>query len=179
LSRHFACLTVETAMQDRTETLQIGSRAPEFLLSPLNGQGIVSLSGCLKRGVLIVEFMRGTWCPNCGKRMAKLELAKDEILQTEAQLVYIAAEKGDGVWNPKKFLEQRPVSFPFLLDEDRTVTKAYGLYHRLGIDAFNIAHPASMVVDRDRTIRYIYRGDSQSDRAPLDQVLAVVRKLKP
>jgi peroxiredoxin len=71
------------------------------------------------------------------------------------------------------------VSFPFLLDEDRTVTKAYGLYHRLGIDAFNIAHPASMVVDRDRTIRYIYRGDSQSDRAPLDQVLAVVRKLKP
>jgi len=91
-------------MQDRTETLQIGSRAPEFLLSPLNGQGIVSLSGCLKRGVLIVEFMRGTWCPNCGKRMAKLELAKDEILQTEAQLVYIAAEKGDGVWNPKKFL---------------------------------------------------------------------------
>jgi len=96
-----------------------------------------------------------------------------------AQLVYIAAEKGDGVWNPKKFLEQRPVSFPFLLDEDRTVTKAYGLYHRLGIDAFNIAHPASMVVDRDRTIRYIYRGDSQSDRAPLDQVLAVVRKLKP
>jgi peroxiredoxin len=111
--------------------------------------------------------------------MAKLELAKDEILQTEAQLVYIAAEKGDGVWNPKKFLEQRPVSFPFLLDEDRTVTKAYGLYHRLGIDAFNIAHPASMVVDRDRTIRYIYRGDSQSDRAPLDQVLAVVRKLKP
>jgi hypothetical protein len=36
-----------------------------------------------------------------------------------------------------------------------------------------------MVVDRDRTIRYIYRGDSQSDRAPLDQVLAVVRKLKP
>lgn len=163
-------------MQDRTETLQIGSRAPEFLLSPLNGDGIISLSGALKRGVVIVEFMRGTWCPNCGKRMAQLELAKDEILQTGAQLIYIAAEKGDGVWNPRKFLQQHPVSFPFLLDEGRTVTKAYGLYHRLGIDAFNIAHPASVVVDRNRTIRYIYRGDSQSDRAPLEQVLAAVRK---
>ncbi len=163
-------------MEDRTETLQIGSRAPEFLLSPLNGDGIISLSGALKRGVVIVEFMRGTWCPNCGKRMAQLELAKDEILQTGAQLIYIAAEKGDGVWNPKKFLQQHPVSFPFLLDEGRTVTKAYGLYHRLGIDAFNIAHPASVVVDRNRTIRYIYRGDSQSDRAPLEQVLTAVRK---
>lgn len=165
-------------MQDRTETLQVGSRAPEFLLSPLNGEGIISLSGSLKRGVLIVEFMRGTWCPNCGKRMNELELAKDRIMESGAQLVYIAAEKGDGVWNPKKFFQQHPVSFPFLLDEDRTVTRAYGLYHRLGVDAINIAHPASLVVDRDRTIRYIYRGDSQSDRAPLEQVLEAVKKLK-
>ena len=100
-------------MQDRTETLQVGSRAPEFLLSPLNGEGIISLSGCLKRGILIVEFMRGTWCPNCGKRMAQLEMAKDEILQTGAQLVYIAAEKGDGVWNPKEIFAAASGVIPF------------------------------------------------------------------
>ncbi|HEY1270527.1 MAG TPA: redoxin family protein [Terriglobales bacterium] len=163
-------------MQDRTETLQIGSRAPEFLLPAVNRDGITSLSGSLKRGVLIIEFMRGTWCPNCGKRMAQLELVKDDIEQAGAQLVYIAAEKGDGLWNPGKFFAQHPVSYPFLLDEDRTVTKAYGLYHRLAIDAFNIAHPASIVVDQERTIRYLYRGDSQSDRAPVEQVLEAARK---
>jgi hypothetical protein len=48
-------------MQDHTETLQIGSRAPEFLLSAANREGIVSLSGALTRGPLIVEFLRGTW----------------------------------------------------------------------------------------------------------------------
>ena len=57
------------------------------------------------------------------------------------------------------------MSFPFLLDEERSVTKAYGLYHRLAIDALNIAHPATLVIDRDRKIAYIYRGDSQTDRA--------------
>ena len=91
--------------------------------------------------------------------------------------MYIAAEKGTGVWKPAKFLQSHPVSYPFLLDEDRSVTKAYGLYHRLGMDAINIAHPATLVIDRDRKVEYIYRGDSQTDRAPFDQVLEAVRKL--
>lgn len=91
--------------------------------------------------------------------------------------MFIAAEKGDGLFKPGKFLEKHPVSFPFLLDEDRAVTKAYGLYHRLGRDAINIAHPASLVIDRQRLLRYIYRGDNQADRAPMEQVLAAVRKL--
>lgn len=109
--------------------------------------------------------------------MAQLELMKTEIEQVGAQLVYIAAEKGTGVWKPAKFLRSHPVSFPFLLDEDRSVTKAYGLHHALGMDAINIAHPASLVIDRDRKVRYIYRGTSQTDRAPFDQVIEAVRKL--
>ena len=68
---------------------------------------------------------------------------KTDIEQAGAQLVYIAAEKSTGVWKPAKFLQSHPVSYPFLLDEDRLVTKAYGLYHGLGIDAINIAHPGS------------------------------------
>jgi hypothetical protein len=48
-------------MLNRTETLTVGSRAPEFLLPAANRDGIVSLSGFLSRGTLIVEFLRGTW----------------------------------------------------------------------------------------------------------------------
>ena len=92
--------------------------------------------------------------------------------------MYIAAEKPDGVFNPAKYLAEHPISFPFLLDEDRSVTKAYGLYHRIGHDAFNIAHPASLVVDRSATVRYIYRGDNQTDRAPVQEMLDAVNKLK-
>lgn len=91
--------------------------------------------------------------------------------------MYIAAEMGAGMWKPAKFLQSHPVSYPFLLDEDRSVTKAYGLYHPLGVDAINIAHPASLVIDRERKIAYIYRGDSQTDRAPFDQVLQAAKKL--
>jgi peroxiredoxin len=101
---------------------------------------------------------------------------KSEIDRAGAQLAYIAAEKATGVWKPAKFLASHPVAFPFL-DEERAVTKAYGLCHRIGMDALNIAHPATLVIDRDRRVDYIYRGDSQTDRAPLDQVLEAARKL--
>jgi peroxiredoxin len=109
--------------------------------------------------------------------MARVESIKDEIAQAGAELAFIAAEKRDGVFNPSKFLEKNPASFPFLLDEDRVVTKNYGLYHLIGMDALNIAHPATLVIDRDRTIHYIYRGENQHDRAPLPDVLAAVKKL--
>lgn len=109
--------------------------------------------------------------------MAQLEPMKNEIEQAGAQLVYIAAEKSAGVWKPAKFLQSHPVSYAFLLDEDRAVTKAYGLYHRLGVDAIDIAHPATLVIGRERRVDYIYRGDSQTDRAPFQKVVEVVRKL--
>ena len=109
--------------------------------------------------------------------MAQFEPLKDRIGASGATLLYVAAEKREGVFKPAKFLMKHPVSFPFLLDEDREVTKTYGLYHRIGMDAFNIAHPATLVVDRGGPIRFIYRGDTQTDRAPLEQVFDVLNRM--
>jgi peroxiredoxin len=107
--------------------------------------------------------------------MAQFESQKEQVAAAGAQSVYVASEKRGGVWNPGKFLEKHPISFPFLLDEDRAVTKAYGLHHAFGTDALNIAHPATLVIDQQGVVRYIYRGNNQHDRAPLDDVLHAVR----
>jgi peroxiredoxin len=120
--------------------------------------------------------------------MAQFESRRREIETGPAQLAFIAAEKRDGVWKPGRFLEKHPIASVFLLDEDRAVTKAYGLHHALGTDAINIAHPATFVICRDHRddgrdddrggiVRYIYRGDNQIDRAPLDDVIGALRGL--
>jgi hypothetical protein len=122
--------------------------------------------------------------------MAQFESRKNEIEAAGAQVALIAAEKRGGLWKPGKFFVKHPVSSVFLLDEDRVVTKAYGLHHALATDAFNIAHPATLVIGSGsndsggtapnkvrNTVRYIYRGDNQLDRAPLDEVLAAVKIL--
>jgi peroxiredoxin len=110
--------------------------------------------------------------------MTQLESRRPEIEAAGAQLAYIAAEKRDGVWKPGKFLEKHPIAGVFLLDEDRNVTKGYGLHHALATDALNIAHPATLVIDHGGSVRYIYRGDNQLDRAPLDEVLKALKEIR-
>jgi hypothetical protein len=48
-------------VQDRTETLRAGSRAPDFSLRAANREGEFSLLSLLPVGNLILEFLRGTW----------------------------------------------------------------------------------------------------------------------
>ena len=107
--------------------------------------------------------------------MAQFEPLTKKI-EKSGGLVYIAAQKKGGMFDPLKYLEQHPVPFPFLLDEDRTVTKSYGVYQLLGIDAINIARPATFVVGRDGVIRYLYVGSSQVDRAPVEEVLKALQR---
>jgi len=69
--RWFACLSAivpitlllysRLKVQDRTETLEIGSHAPEFSLAAANRPGTFSLSDLLREGALMLEFLRGTW----------------------------------------------------------------------------------------------------------------------
>jgi peroxiredoxin len=109
--------------------------------------------------------------------MTQFESRRAGIEAAGAHLAFIAAEKRDGVWKPAKFLEKHPIASVFLLDEDRTVTKAYGLHNALAKDALNIAHPATLVIDQGGIVRYIYRGDNQLDRVPVDEVLRVTQEM--
>ena|ERR1041385_7957792 len=109
--------------------------------------------------------------------MAQFEPMKKEIESTGASLVYVAAEKRGGIFKPEQYLVEHPISYPFLLDEDRGVTKSYGVYHRLGRDAFNIARPATFVVGANQTIRMIYVGIDQRDRMPVEAILEVLRTI--
>jgi peroxiredoxin len=164
-------------MKNTTETLGIGSRAPEFELKAAISEEICRLSQWTARGAVVLEFLRGTWCHNCRKRLPELQKLESTLAQMGASLLCIAGEKRGGVWQPEEYLRSHKITLSFLLDEDRAVIKAYGVYHRIGIDAWNIAYPATIVVDRYGRVRYIHKGVSQDDRAPVEDVLRAVRKL--
>jgi peroxiredoxin len=48
-------------MRGKTETLEIGSKAPAFSLDAANREGKFLLDDLIARGPLILEFLRGTW----------------------------------------------------------------------------------------------------------------------
>ena len=109
--------------------------------------------------------------------MAQFESFRSQFEEAAVSVVFIAAEKRTGLFKPEKFFQQHPSSFPFLLDEDRSVTKAWGVYQRLRVDAIRIARPATFILDRKAFVQWIYVGQNQTDRARVEEVLGQAKRL--
>ena len=55
--------------------------------------------------------------------------------------------------------------------------KSYGVYHWLGLDAYNIARPATFVIDKDLIIQFMYIGSHQFDLVKHEDIVATLKSL--
>ena len=72
----------------------------------------------------------------------------------------------------RRYIEETGLPFDILIDERREMAKAYGVWHRVGIDAWNIARPAIFLVGQDASIQYSFIGDHQHEYPAQDEILA-------
>ena len=63
------------------------------------------------------------------------------------------------------------------MDESREVLKAYGVWHRFGLDAWNIARPALFLIDSYGKIHFSFVGDSQEEFPSPDEISAALTRL--
>jgi len=63
----------------------------------------------------------------------------------------------------KRYVEDQGLPFEILIDDSRDVVKAYGVWHRVGFDAWNIAKPSVFLIDRAGVIRYVFVADVQTE----------------
>lgn len=70
----------------------------------------------------------------------------------------------------RRYVEDSGLPFNILVDESRAVTKQYGVWHRLGLDAWNISRPALFVIDRSAVIRAVYVGETQEEFPGRDEI---------
>ena len=74
----------------------------------------------------------------------------------------VVAQRSEKV---KRYIEDTGLPFDVLIDDARDVVKAYGVWHRIGFDAWNIARPALFLIDRDGHHPLRVRG-GRPDRVP-------------
>ena len=77
----------------------------------------------------------------------------------------------------KRYIEDSGLPLNILVDESRDVLRAYGVWHRVGLDALNIARPALFLIDRDRTIRFSFVAERQHEFPSHEEILAAVQRL--
>jgi peroxiredoxin len=61
------------------------------------------------------------------------------------------------------YIEETGLPFNILVDESRGVLKAYGVWHKVGLTAWNIARPALFLIDQTGAIRYSFIADRQDE----------------
>ena len=71
----------------------------------------------------------------------------------------------------RRYIEETGLPFDILIDERREMAKAYGVWHRIGIDAWNIARPAVFLIEPDASIRYSFIGDNQRQYPAQEEIL--------
>jgi len=87
----------------------------------------------------------------------------------------VVAERQDRV---RRYFEKTGLALTVFVDETREVVKAYGVWHRLGLDAWNVARPALFLIAPDRTIRYSFVGDSQGEFPEPSEILREIERLR-
>jgi len=83
---------------------------------------------------------------------------------------------GQKAENVQKFLKKHGLPMPMLIDPDRAVIKRYGVYNRIWFDGFNVARPATFLIDRQGIIRFIYVGSNQLDRPSPEMILSELKR---
>jgi len=77
----------------------------------------------------------------------------------------------------RRYIEESGLPFNILIDATRETLKAYGVWHRVGLDAWNTARPSVFLIDRSGTIRYSFIGDRQSEFPSQEEIMTAVRAL--
>lgn len=72
----------------------------------------------------------------------------------------IVAQKSAAV---QEWLKENALPFTVLIDESRDVLRAYGVWHRIGLDAWNISRPALFLIRRDRSVARSFVASNQRE----------------
>lgn len=75
------------------------------------------------------------------------------------------------------YAERNGITYPLLVDKERSVIKTYGVYHWLSFEAYNIARPATFIIDTLGIIRYIYIGSHQFDLVDQTNLLECLKSV--
>ncbi len=143
----------------RSDTPHTGDIAPDFTLPDAATGQEYRRAQWAGEDVLLV-FFRGTWCPFCREQMRVLRDNHDRLAAGGVRVAGIICQSAASV---RRYLEANPLPFPLLVDESRSVAKAYGVHYWLSWEGVNLASPAVFILDATERITFVHVGRNMSD----------------
>lgn len=108
--------------KERTALLQVGDDAPDFVLVDMNGEKR-QLSDYKGQGVFLNFW--GTWCKPCEREFPLID--KQYQVYKEQGLEILAVNVGESDFAVQKFIDRKGLSFPVLIDNNKSVMETYNI----------------------------------------------------
>jgi peroxiredoxin len=127
------------------EAIQIGQTLPDFTLPNPAGTD-VTLSQSLAQNKIVVINFWASWCAPCRIEMPSFE--KMYQSKKDRGLLILAVNEDEERAKMDEYLQQKPVSFPVLVDRNSELMKQFGVQ----------ALPTTIVVGEDGKVQMVYQG---------------------
>lgn len=136
--------------------LEIGSRAPEFLL-PNDEGGETSLSDLLTDGPLILYFYPADFTPGCTKEACSIRDIHADIQSVGLQVAGISPQDEE---SHRRFRDQHELPYILLSDPEKVAIKMYDVDGPFGVGV----RRATFLVNQDRKIQDAVMADVRIGR---------------
>ncbi|KAF2654658.1 AhpC-TSA-domain-containing protein [Lophiostoma macrostomum CBS 122681] len=162
---------VSKLFADTSKTLQVGAKFPSFSLPSAAGTK-VSSDELLSKGLILVTFYRGNWCPFCNLALRGYQKHLDKIHAKGVEFVAISPELPDNSLDTK---QKNELEYPVLSDVGNKLARQLGIVwkqpdsmgpvlkqfgHDLekqnGDDSLEVPLPATFLVGKDGVVKNVF-----------------------
>ncbi|MGP7816108.1 thiol-disulfide oxidoreductase ResA [Niallia sp. 01092] len=149
----------ESITAKQAEKVQIGQKAPDFVLLDQNGEQ-QKLSNYKGQGVFLNFW--ATWCKPCENEIPTINELYTRDKSKDVQVLSVNVGESSFVVN--RFIEQYDLTFPIMIDSEELVQEAYRINPL----------PVTFLIDKEGFIIDIYTGELTESK-----IQELMRKIKP
>lgn len=146
--------------KDDIQKVEVGKKAPDFVLSDMNGEKH-RLSDYEGKGVLLNFW--ATWCKPCEREMPYMDSGYGVYKDKGVQVLAVNIGESDVVVN--EFINRYDLSFPVLNDKNQEVLTAYG------VDPL----PITFLINKDGIVERVHTGEIIKEQVMMD----MMEEIKP
>lgn len=130
------------------ENLSVGNPAPDFSLQDAYGNEF-TLSDYKSTNPVVIYFYPKASTPGCTKQACGIRDAFNKFEESKIVVLGISVDSKEAL---KEFIDDHELNFPLLSDENKEVSKAYGVLNNIGLDS-----RITFIVDNEGNIASILR----------------------
>jgi peroxiredoxin len=144
-------LNEEPLPEGRNPPLAVGQLAPDFEVDLVLGR-TVKLSSFQEKTIVLLNFIKGTWCPFCQQHLLNLRNWQKTYPSINSTILVVSNDPLDSLRN---WVKQNPVNY--LIGSAVNPHEVFKLY-RVQVIRQEFAKPSTFLVDKQGTIRMSYDG---------------------